>query len=466
MNYNEWTPKQIEAYHATRKYLYTLFGGAKGGGKSVGGARIIQCDVSNYRNGIFIVMRKNYTVLRNTTVRTFEKFFDPDLIIRKANNKWYLANNNQIWFVAADRTRDPDYEKTRGYEGTAIMVDEASEGDQQLYELLPSLLRQPATDIDTLKPWTGNVYMTSNPVPGTNYLKTNFIDPRTRKNDGTHCFIRSLPDDNSLLPEGYIERAFGNMNETLKRMLRYGDWDVDESEFQIVPNSSLETIMWTNVIQGKIIAAGIDIGLGRPDQTVVYVVDENGHFSILHQFAEYDTVRQTSVLRGICDVVRANNGEVWIDAGAVGKGVADQLTAEFGNRVIRAVTFGEAAELEEDGHKRVYENRRSQLYFWAREDMMSAAAQVDAGDIPAITLDPSEQLTEELINTFYLPADGRLRIEPKDAIKARLGRSPDHADAFVLCNAARRSIKSRPFYVGRAARQERRSRKSTTTMGY
>lgn len=464
--YNEWNRKQIEAYHSTRRYLYTLFGGAKGGGKSVGGARIHQCDISNYRDGIFIVMRKNYTVLRNTTVRTFEKFFDPALIKAKVNNKWHCINNNQIWFWAADQTRDPNYERTRGLEATSIMFDEASEGSQDLYELLPSLLRQPAISLDTREPWTGNIYMTSNPVPGTNYLKRNFIDPRTRVNDGRHNFIQSLPDHNPLLPEGYIDKAFGTMNSALKAMLRYGRWDVEESEFMIVPTTDLLEIAWQDIIPGRLVAAGIDIGLGRPDQTCVYVADEAGHIYELERFGEYDTTVQYTRLAPIVAQIKANDGEVWIDAASVGKGVADQLIKRFGDITVKPVTFGESPQPEEATTTAMpYENRRAQMYFWAREDVMASAAVSRAGMRPSITWQYSEHLEEELQNTFFLPVDGKLRIEPKDSIKERIGRSPDDADAFVLCNAARRAYKTRPVHIAPRNR-ERKQRRSSILTGY
>lgn len=466
--YNEWNRKQIEAYHSTRRFTYTLFGGAKGGGKSVGGARIFQCDISNYRNGIFVVMRKNYTVLRNTTMRTFEKFFDPDLVRNKVHTKWFCVNGNQIWFWAADQTRDPNYEKTRGLEATEIMFDEASEGSQELYEVLPSLLRQPATDLDSRHEWLGNIYMTSNPVPGSNYLKRHFIDPRTKKRDGQHNFIQSLPDENTLLPGGYMDKAFGTMNTALLRMLRYGDWDVEESEFQIIPTSDFTEVCWSDIVPSRIVAAGIDIGLGRPDLTVVYTADEVGHTRRHVIISEYDTVKQVTALRGICAEVSNNGGEVWIDAGSVGKGVADKLAHEFGDRVIVPVSFGESPREEAEVTTQMpYADKRAQLYFWAREDLAAAAALSREGHMPNVTLEYNDELDEEIENTYFIPVDGKLRIEPKDRIKERIGRSPDDADAFVLCNAARRSVKNRPIsFATRRDRNGRRERSTGITSGY
>jgi hypothetical protein len=346
------------------------------------------------------------------------------------------------------------------------MQDEASEGTEKLYELMPSLLRQPAINIDDGSELPGYIYMTSNPVPGTNYLKRVFIDPRTRKNDGRHNFIQSLPDDNPLLPGGYIERAFSTMNPALIRMLRYGDWDVEQSEFQIVSTANLNQIAWTEVERSTPVACGIDIGLGRPDASTVYLADDQGHMWRELRVYEYDTVEQTRIFEPICDAIANAGGEVWIDAGGVGKGVADALMARFGDRVIIPVTFSESPRHEEAPTAKLpYENLRAQLYFWMRESVQAAAQTALQGERPELTIDRNEELFEEFENTFFLPRDGKLAIEPKDSIKSRIGRSPDDADGSVLCNAAYKSYRGRPVMPS-GQRRERQQRTSRIIKGY
>ena len=162
LQYYAWTTRGIEAYEATRTHLYTLFGGAKGGGKTVTGARIIASDVAEYRGGLYVVMRRNYTSLHMTTKQSFQRFFPPELIVKKTTNKWYLVNGNEILWWAADRSRDPDYEKTRGLEATAIFQDEGSESDDELYQILPSLLRREAIT----KPCATSISVTAAPSVG------------------------------------------------------------------------------------------------------------------------------------------------------------------------------------------------------------------------------------------------------------------------------------------------------------
>jgi hypothetical protein len=68
-----------------------------------------------------------------------------------------------------------------------------------------------------------------------------------------------------------------------------------------------------------------------------------------------------------------------------------------------------------------YENKRTEMYFEAIEWIKQGGA---LPDIP--------ELIAALSQTTYGFRGDRLLLEPKDQIKARLGYSPDDADAFAL----------------------------------
>lgn len=427
--YLAWTKQGVKAYDSTRTYTHSLFGGGKGGSKTVTGVRIFQTDISNYRDGIFVVMRRNYTALEMTTKQSFKKFFPKELIKRQTDDVWYCENNNQIWFFAADKTRDKNYERLRGLELTAVFPDEASEFDDEFFEILPSLFRTEAYHIDTGERLKHYAYYTTNPKPGKNYLKRTFIDPRTRKTHlGDHNFIPSLAKDNPLNPPGYWESAFKEMSEPVKRMLRDGDWDVDASEFVIIPASTFVEVTVAGVSDRTPVSGGIDIGLGAPDLSMVYANNAQGQMFEYDSFAEYDTMNQVDRLRKFCDHVKSHNGSVFIDSSGVGKGTADRLSQLYPG-MIQHVNFGEGpAEEKRKKTTKTFQNRRAQLYWWAREDVTDRQFRV--------ALD--EDLNEELENTWYEEDAVKIKIIPKEEIKAKIGRSPDRADAFVLANAARR----------------------------
>ena len=71
-----------------------------------------------------------------------------------------------------------------------------------------------------------------------------------------------------------------------------------------------------------------------------------------------------------------------------------------------------------------YDNKRTEMYFEA-VDWIRRGGALPPG--PA-----SQELIAALSRTTYTFRGDRLLLEPKDQVKARLGYSPDDADAFVL----------------------------------
>lgn len=466
--YRAISESQAEAIEAVKWNAWVLFGGAKGGAKSVGGVRIVQHYVATSRDGIALVCRRNYTDLHRTTKKSYERFFPPELILEggKTTDVWYCVNGWQIWFYAADERLDPNFEKLGGLEVTIVLPDEVSQQGENFYKAVSATMRLDAFDLVTGEPIPHFVYATANPTPGDHWTKRHFINPKTRRTKGYrnaegqlvgHKFIQSLPDNNPLLPATYITVAFGNMDGPMLEMLRYGRWDIDISDLQIIPSATLELVTIDSVIDRVPVGAGIDVGLGRPDMTCVWCVNASGQMWRALQMAEYDTEEQTDKLDPICAAVNARGGKIYIDLGDVGKGVADKLRRRYGATVV-GIWFGESAVQEDGVMPGKYKNHRAQLYFQAREDVAGSAKMVQAGQRPILQVERCEALANELNNTFYLPTDGRLQLELKPKITARIGHSPDDADAFVLCNAARRqvvtSVASLPAISARA--RERR----------
>jgi len=68
---------------------------------------------------------------------------------------------------------------------------------------------------------------------------------------------------------------------------------------------------------------------------------------------------------------------------------------------------------------------------------------LEAGEI---ALPADEKLLDEIIATRWRPTpEGKVRIEAKDDLKARLGRSPDRADALVMAVAGEIARKRLPM---------------------
>ena len=108
--------------------------------------------------------------------------------------------------------------------------------------------------------------------------------------------------------------------------------------------------------------------------------------------------------------------KVVVDSVGLGAGLADYLR-RLGYYVID-FNGGERARQ----HER-FLNRRAETYWYMRE-------QIEAGHVG---LPSDDYLIDELLSVRWRSTpDGKIRIEPKDEIKGRLGRSPDRADAVTM----------------------------------
>jgi phage terminase large subunit len=127
----------------------------------------------------------------------------------------------------------------------------------------------------------------------------------------------------------------------------------------------------------------------------------------------------------------------WVDEVGVGAGVLDRLAERLprmtwieykdsGHSVTmvehHVAAFGLSAG-KKAGRPDRFTNLRSQAYWHLRK--LLEDSQIALPDIP--------ELREELLATrVVFQSDGRTALEPKDAVKARIGRSPDRADALVI----------------------------------
>ncbi len=138
------------------------------------------------------------------------------------------------------------------------------------------------------------------------------------------------------------------------------------------------------------------------------------------------------------DAASLDNQRCGIDAIGVGAGTVNELRRL--GRVVQALNAGgspmEMVEKLPDGTSRewsgdvnVFKNLRSQMYWQLREDLRT-----DVIDMPK-----DDELWEELLTPTFVD-EPKTIIEPKAEIKARLGRSPDKADAVVMANWVRKRI--------------------------
>ena len=140
---------------------------------------------------------------------------------------------------------------------------------------------------------------------------------------------------------------------------------------------------------------------------------------------------------------------VGVNSVGVGAGTVGRLK-EMGIR-IKALNGGSRAVARSDREARartgkavrqveLFLNLRAQMHWQLREDLRRGY----------IALPNDPELFEDLTTATWETKGGKIRVESKEDIRKRLGRSPDKGDAVVLWNW----VRQRPEYVAVEREQE------------
>lgn len=177
------------------------------------------------------------------------------------------------------------------------------------------------------------------------------------------------------------------------------------------------------------IALGVDVARFGDDETVIAVSHAQG----IREFRtakKQDTMETCGMVLALWDSLNAKGWpaiakavrDCRIDADGLGAGVYDRLN-EQGREVVEM----RGGRRSRDPARFV--NSRSEWLWQIREDL-------DPKNPGAMALPPNEDLCTQLTAIKWgLSSSGQIRIEPKDEMKKRLGRSPDLADAVAYARA-------------------------------
>lgn len=160
---------------------------------------------------------------------------------------------------------------------------------------------------------------------------------------------------------------------------------------------------------------GVDIARFGDDETVIFARKGRQVFKA-EVYKKLDSVAIANILHA--KIKDTKPTRIFIDAGVNGAGVYDILVDRgFGN-IVRGIFFGAKAILNDR-----YVNKRAEM--WGELN----AWLKDGG----VQLPKDDDLLNELcsVNKKY-DGMGRLQLEKKEELKARIGKSPDRADALAL----------------------------------
>jgi hypothetical protein len=462
----EWTPHpgpQALAYDCTADELY--YGGAAGGGKT-----FLLCGAALTRHQRSIIFRREYPQLTEIA-RVLDDLTEGLARVNHSSLTWRFDGGRliQLGAVALDR----DVRKFQGRPHDLTGFDELAHFAEHQYRFLqawnrtttvgqrcrviacgnpPSVHGEGAWIRKLWAPWLDRSF----PCPaGSGELRWYVHDEgEDRWVDGpgeyevrsggrtrlvkarSRCFIRALVEDNpALLATDYVD-TLDALPEPLRSQLRWGDYDAisDDDPWQIIPTR------WILEAQRRwqeqkdpwrwgLECVGVDPARGGDDCTAIAGRRGPHRIDSVVAVPGRQTPDGRSVVREVLNYLGGAGAVVHIDPLAVGTSPLD-LLAEMGLSVA-GIDFSAAAKnwrgdpYTDRSGKLKMANLRAWAYWRLRE-------MLDPVNGTGLELPPDQELLTELAAGRYLVTTAGIRVEPKDDIRERIGRSPDRADAVAM----------------------------------
>ncbi len=414
------TERQGLAYQAldTDSVREVLYGGAKGGGKSVLGCiwsyaraksliQRFQIPISKQPIMVGFMGRKRGVDFNDTTLETWKRFIPAqDYEIRITNKEIVIDNRVKIAYGGFD-SRD-DLDKFNSAEFAFAFLDQAEELTRDDIGTLRGAMR---LVINGQHP-KYKILFTANPAQC--WLKPEFIqmpEPHRR-------YIPALPGDNPYLDAEYKDRlaeAFSHRPQLLEAYL-HGSWDSLEGADQIIKDQWLRAARGRKLYsRNPITLIACDPARFGDDETVIFVMKDTDIVSGNdHIYGQKDTMYTANRLA----VLSRQNGDcpVAIDSIGLGGGIVDRLR-ELGVTVIAIDSASRSS------NQKQYGNLRAEM--WER-----AAKELSEGDIALTFADL--KFDGQLTTPTYKYRGARLYVEDKKEIKKRLNASPDRAEAWIF----------------------------------
>lgn len=252
------------------------------------------------------------------------------------------------------------------------------------------------------------------------------IQPESR------TFIRSRVEDNPFLMATGYKATLQALPEPYRSLMLQGRFDVSQQDHpnQVIPTAWVEAAQarWKKRPIAQVIAElediGVDVARGGLDKTV-YALRCGNYVDDLIKHPGKATPDGQSIIRDLLILLGsapASHVKIKIDAVGVGTSPVD-LGRMFGLRVMPM--FGGGKSVKRDKSKRLgFFNKRAE-WAWGLREALDPASGED------IELPPSRSLMADLCSMRHELVPRGLKIEAKEDIKERIGRSPDEGEAVI-----------------------------------
>ena len=443
------TGPQTAAYYSQADELF--YGGAAGGGKTA-----LICGLAAQEHQKSLILRRTYPQLQGI-FDELERIMGNRDQLREQKKLWHLPGGKRIDFGSVQHEKDREDYQGRPHD--LIAFDEITQFTEAIYTYIIRWNRNADPSQRCRVVATGNPPMSSegmwvlkywgpwldpdhpNPAKDGELRYYTYVNGEEIECDGpdhipegatdkprSRTFIKGRLEDNpDYMASGYAS-VLAAMPEPMRTMLREGRFDVEtvDNPWQVIPTS------WIVQAQNRwpdhpgrhwqMDALGVDVAQGGKDNTVL-APRRDCYYDELTTIKGIETPDGPSVAERVIRVLR-DQATVVVDAGG---GYGGDTITQLNQAGINVKGFNGAAgastHTTRDGMHH-FVNMRAYAYWSFRE-----ALDPDFGS--RIALPPSQNVLAQLASPLYEITPRGIKIEAKEDIKARLGVSPDEADAVI-----------------------------------
>jgi len=410
--------KQVCRYWIDGETTEIAYGGSKGSGKSYLGCSLIFADALMYPESHYFIARRSLNDLRKYTVPSINEVLEHFGVAKgyvkfnAQDNYFTLYNKSKVFLIEAKyMPSDPLYQRFGSMQMTRGWIEEGGEFELAAKSNLSASIGRWKNDLYGIK---AKLLITCN--PSKNFLYKDFYK---KSKDGTiepyRKFVQAYPDDNKMLPAGYIDHLIKTLTANEKERLLYGNWEYDDDPAVLIEyDQILDLFKNEHVVPGVgyIIA---DIARKGKDNTTI------GRFSgfrleELVTLQKAITTTTSQRIRNIANQYKIPMSRVLVDEDGVGGGVCDQLGCKGFVNNSKAI----------DGN---YTNLKSECGFKLAELINNAGMYINcpSDNIKALIIEELEQIKNSNIDS-----EGKLQLMSKSEVKERIGRSPDYSDMLLM----------------------------------
>lgn len=430
-----------------------LYGGAAGGGKSY---LTLGLAAADHRRSL--ILRRESVELDGLIADSKSMLEGRGRFVGGNDNEWFLSDGRHI--KLGGMKEPDDWKKYRGQARDFMGFDEAESFlENQVASLIawlrstdagqrcrvvfatnPPTTAQGAWLLTWFAPWLDPGFPTPAKPGELRWCivvagKTEWVEgPGVYERAGesytakSRTFIPAKLGDNPFLSGTDYAKRIDSLPEPLRSQLKHGSFTAGkkDQERQVIPTAWIDAAMarWSpDRIKAPMSAMGVDVAQGGNDKTILAPLHGTAFAELVARDGKA-TPNGPSVAALIVETRRGRAVPVIDCTGGWGGSVRDIMTAQD----IKSISFvaSEGCDLRTKGGGELgFYNMRALAWWRFRE-----ALDPETGD--DVALPPDQALRAELAMPTWEVRKDKILVESKDAIRDRLGRSTDRADAVLM----------------------------------